>query len=89
MLDTGFVDVARWNEDVERLDVPQRPKGQSESLLERCLDASVEKWSRQRSAYHRLRYMALITRPFKVASAQRIQRRPKRVMFIDSVLGTR
>jgi len=67
------VEAAGW--EFKHLDVPQQPTGQSGSCgitalntIERCLDPTVERWVHRRSAYHRLRYLALLTRPFHVTS---------------------
>ncbi|KAF9981123.1 hypothetical protein BGZ65_004300, partial [Modicella reniformis] len=64
------VDVASWSK--KRFDVAQQPRGLSGSCgiialnsIERCIDPSVERWSHQRSAYHRFRYLMLLTRPYK------------------------
>lgn len=77
------VDVESWNiteDKIQRLDVPLQPRGRSGSCgvialnsIERGIDPSVERWSHGKSAHHRLRYLALLTRPYKVLPIQDIQ----------------
>ncbi|KAF9929274.1 hypothetical protein BGZ65_005870 [Modicella reniformis] len=69
------VNIVSWNiteDKIQRLDVPLQPRGRSGSCgvialnsIERGIDPSVERWSHEKSAYHRLRYLALLTRPFE------------------------
>ncbi|KAK3820323.1 MAG: hypothetical protein J3Q66DRAFT_336825 [Benniella sp.] len=69
------VDVAIWGitqNKVQRLDVPRQPWGSGScrvialNTIERMINPSTERWSPERSAYHRLRYLELLTRPFEV-----------------------
>jgi hypothetical protein len=67
------VNVGRWSTAVQRLDVPQQPRGASGSCgvialntIERQIDPLVERWTHKMSAAHRLRYLALLTRPYEI-----------------------
>ncbi|KAK3816258.1 MAG: hypothetical protein J3Q66DRAFT_440711 [Benniella sp.] len=69
------VDIKSWNiteNKIQRFDVLLPPRGKSVSCgvialnsIERGINPSVECWSHETSAYHRLRYLALLTRPFE------------------------
>lgn len=66
------VNVGRWSTTVQRLDVPRQPMGSGScgvialNTIERQIDPMVERWTHKMSAIHRLRYLALLTRPFEI-----------------------
>jgi Ulp1 protease family, C-terminal catalytic domain len=69
------ITTGKWNFSYDKLDVPQQPLTSGScainaaNAIERMLNLTIERWTHERSAYHRTRFLKLLTGYSKVRLA--------------------